>query len=59
VGFGRTEEVAMSDGREERKEQEERRKWEERDDRDDAVDRRPDRDWEQERVDSRAFDVAA
>jgi hypothetical protein len=49
----------MSDGREERKEQEERRKWEERDDRDDAVDRRPDRDWEQERVDSRAFDVAA
>lgn len=49
----------MSDGREERKEQEERRKWEERDDHDDAVDRKPERDWERERVDSRVFEVAA
>ena len=42
----------MSDGREERKEQEERRQWEERQDRDDAVDRKWDKDWERERQDS-------
>lgn len=42
----------MSDGREERKEQEERRRWTEREDRDDAVDRKLERDWEKERKDS-------